>query len=310
MNWITRALSFGEKIKRVLKKRPSKEDIANSDWTSCCKGPILKKDLEENLWVCNSCGKHHRINCRQRFDIIFGKNAYEIIDTPIPAEDPLQWIDTKSYKDRLKSARKKTNQNSAVMIAKGRINGVEITAGAINFDFIGGSVGAAEGEAIIYGVQHAIDNQTPFVFFPCGGGQRMFESPIALANMTRTTLAINELKKNNLPYLVCFTDPTAGGITASFAMLGDIHFAEPGCLIAFAGKRVIQATVKEELSSDFQTSEFVEKHGFVDRIVERKDLKTEISLLLSILLKKDNAVNEKQINETSDNIEPLAKAAS
>ena len=196
------------------------------------------------------------------------------------------------------------------MIAKGRINGVEVTAGAINFEFIGGSVGAAEGEAIIYGVQHAIDNQTPFVFFPCGGGQRMFESPIALANMTRTTLAINELKKNNLPYLVCFTDPTAGGITASFAMLGDIHFAEPGCLIAFAGKRVIQATVKEELSSDFQTSEFVEKHGFVDRIVERKDLKKEISLLLSILLKKDNAVNEKQINETSDNIEPLAKAAS
>ena len=121
---------------------------------------------------------------------------------------------------------------------------------------------------------------------------------------------IRSLKKNKLPYLVCITDPTAGGITASFAMLGDIHFAEPGCLIAFAGKRVIQATVKEELSSDFQTSEFVEKHGFVDRIVERKDLKTEISLLLSILLKKDNAVNEKQINETSDNIEPLAKAAS
>ena len=134
-------------------------------------------------------------------------------DTPIPTEDPLGWVDTKSYKDRLKIARKKTNQNSAVMIAKGRINGVEVTAGAINFEFIGGSVGAAEGEAIIYGVQHAIDNQTPFVFFPCGGGQRMFESPIALANMTRTTLAINELKKNNLPYLVCFTDPTAGGIT-------------------------------------------------------------------------------------------------
>jgi len=104
MNWITKALSFGEKIKKVLKKRPSKEDIANSDWTSCCKGPILKKDLEENLWVCNSCGKHHRINCRQRFDIIFGKNAYEILDTPIPAEDPLEWVDTKSYKERLKSA--------------------------------------------------------------------------------------------------------------------------------------------------------------------------------------------------------------
>ena len=128
----------------------------------------------------------------------------------------------------------------------------------------------------------------------------MFESPIALAGMTRTTLAINELKKNNLPYIVCFTDPTAGGITASFAMLGDIHFAEPGCLIAFAGKRVIQATVKEELDSDFQTSEFVEKHGFVDRVVQRKDIKKEISNILSILLKKDSAVNLENTNETSE----------
>ena len=196
------------------------------------------------------------------------------------------------------------------MIAKGSINGIEITAGAINFEFIGGSVGAAEGEAIIYGVQHAIDNQTPYVFFPCGGGQRMFESPIALANMTRTTLAINELKKNNLPYIVCFTDPTAGGITASFAMLGDIHFAEPGCLIAFAGKRVIQATVKEELSPDFQTSEFVEKHGFVDLITHRKDIKEDVGKILSILLKKNSEVNSENLNETSDNIEPLTKAAS
>ena len=310
MNWLTKAINFGEKIKKVLKKRPSKEEIENSDWTNCCKGPVLKKDLEENFFVCNSCGKHHRITCKQRFDIIFGKNTYQILETPNPAEDPLEWIDTKSYKDRLKTARKKTNQNCAVMIAKGRINGIEITAGAINFEFIGGSVGAAEGEAIIYGVQHAIDNQTPYVFFPCGGGQRMFESPIALANMTRTTLAINELKKNNLPYLVCFTDPTAGGITASFAMLGDIHFAEPGCLIAFAGKRVIQATVKEELSPDFQTAEFVEKHGFVDRVVHRKDLQKEISGLLSILLKKNSEVNSEDINETSDNIETFTKAAS
>tara|TARA_B100001250_G_scaffold369829_1_gene353571 strand:+ start:843 stop:1775 length:933 start_codon:yes stop_codon:yes gene_type:complete len=310
MNWLTKAINFGERIKKVFKKRPSKEEIENSDWTSCCKGPILKKDLEENLWVCNACGKHHRISCRQRFDIFFGKNSYQILETPNPAEDPLEWVDTKSYKDRLKTARKKTNQNCAVMIAKGRVNGIEITAGAINFEFIGGSVGAAEGEAIIYGVQHAIDNQTPYVFFPCGGGQRMFESPIALANMTRTTLAINELKKNKIPYLVCFTDPTAGGITASFAMLGDIHFAEPGCLIAFAGKRVIQATVKEELSPDFQTAEFVEKHGFVDKVVHRKDLQKEIIKLLSILLKKNSEVNLDKLNETSENINSLTKTAS
>jgi len=300
MNWLTKAKNFGEKIKKVLKKRPSKEDMENSDWTSCCKGPVLKKDLEDNLWVCNSCGKHHRISCRQRFDIFFGKNKYEILETPQPSEDPLNWKDTKSYKVRLAQARKKTNQNCAVMIAKGSVNGIQVTAGAINFDFIGGSVGAAEGEAIIYGVQHAIDNQTPYVFFPCGGGQRMFESPIALANMTRTTLAINELKKNNLPYIVCFTDPTAGGITASFAMLGDIHFAENGCLIAFAGKRVIQATVKEELSQDFQTAEFVEKHGFVDKVINRKDLSKEIGGLLDILLKKNSEVKSDNLNETSE----------
>ena len=300
MNWLTKAINFGEKIKKVLKKRASKSEIENSDWTSCCKGPILKKDLEENLWVCNSCGKHHRISCRQRFDVFFGKNRYELLETPIPSEDPLNWKDTKTYKERLKDARKKTGQNSAVMIAKGKINGIDITAGAINFDFIGGSIGSAEGEAIIYGVQHAIDNKTPYVFFPCGGGQRMFESPIALANMTRTTLAVNELKKNNLPYVICFVDPCAGGITASFAMLGDIHFAEVGSLIAFAGKRVIQATVKEELSPDFQTAEFLEKHGFVDKVVHRKDVSNEIGKLLEILLKKNSDVHSESLNETSE----------
>ena len=309
MNWLKKTFRFGEKIKKILRKRATKEEIESSDWTSCCKGPILKKDLEENLWVCNSCGKHHRISCRQRFDIFFGKNSYEILETPIPAEDPLNWEDTKSYKDRLMQARKKTGQNCAVMIAKGEINGIQVTAGAINFDFIGGSVGAAEGEAIIYGVQHAIDNKTPYVFFPCGGGQRMFESPIALANMTRTTLAINELKKNNLPYIVCFVDPCAGGISASFAMLGDIHFAEPGSLIAFAGKRVIQATVKEELPQDFQTAEFVKKHGFVDSVIHRKDLKDQIGTLLSILLKKNSEVNSEE-NETSEtNFETTAEAS-
>ena len=134
MNWLTKIKTFGDKIKRNLQKKfPTKEEIANSDWTSCCKGPILKKDLEENLWVCKSCGKHHRISCRQRFDIFFGKNKYEIIETPIPSEDPLNWIDTKSYKERLIQARKKTSQNCAVMIAKGQINDIQITAGAINF---------------------------------------------------------------------------------------------------------------------------------------------------------------------------------
>ena len=310
MNWITKAIKFGEKIKKVFKKRPSKLEIEHSDWTNCCKGPILKKELEDNLWVCNLCNKHHRISCKKRFDILFGKNNYEILKTPLPSEDPLDWNDTKSYKERLKIAKNKTGQDTAVMIAKGSLDEIEVTMGAINFDFIGGSVGAAEGEAILYGAKYAIESKTPFIFFPCGGGQRMFESPIALANMTRTTIAINELKKNNLPYLVCFTDPTAGGITASFAMLGDIHFAEPGCLIAFAGKRVIQATVKEELSQEFQTAEFVEKHGFVDKVVHRHDIKNQLTKILKILLKTNPESAFKEDNETSENNFKVTKSAS
>ncbi len=311
MNWINKIKKFGESIKRnINKKFPTKSERETSAWTSCCKGPILKTELEENLFVCPHCNKHHRISPKQRFDIIFGKSNYEILKAPIPKDDPLKWIDTKSYKERLRDARNKTNQDCAVIIAKGILDGIELTVGATNFDFIGGSSGAAETEAIIYGVQHAIDNKTPFVFWPCGGGQRMFESPIALAGMTKTTLAINELKKNNLPYLVCFVDPTAGGITASFAMLGDIHFSEPGALIAFAGRRVVQATVKEELPPDFQTAEFLLKHGFVDKIVERKYLAKEIGLLLSILLNKNSGVNSENNEQSSENTITFTKAAS
>ena len=309
MNWIKKTLRFGEKIKKIIRTRVTKDDIASSDWTSCCKGPILKKDLEENLWVCPSCNKHHRINPSQRFDIMFGKNNYEALKTPIPQDDPLNWNDSKSYKDRLKAARKKTGMNCGMMVVNTNIKNVKLTAIASNFDFIGGSIGAAEGEAFLYGIQHAIENTQPFVVFTSGGGMRMMESLISLSQMTRTTLAINELKKNKLPYLVVLTDPTAGGITASYAMLGDLHLAEPGALIAFAGARVIQGTVREELPKGFQRSEYVEKTGFVDLIVERKDLREKIGTLLSILLKKNSAINSSK-NETSEDIRALTKAAS
>jgi acetyl-CoA carboxylase carboxyl transferase subunit beta len=309
MNWIKKTLRFGEKIKKIIKIRASKEEIANSDWTSCCKGPILKKDLEDNLWVCPSCNKHHRINPRQRFDIIFGKNNYEVLKTPIPQDDPLNWSDSRSYKDRLKAARKKTGMNCGMMVVNTNIQNVKLTAIASDFNFVGGSIGAAEGEAFLYGVQHAIENKQSFVVFTAGGGMRMMESLISLSQMTRTTLAINELKKNNLPYIVVLTDPTAGGITASYAMLGDIHLAEPGALIAFAGARVIQGTVREELPDGFQRSEYVEKTGFVDLIVIRKDLREKLGSLLSILLNKNSAINLSE-NETSEHSRTLTKAAS
>jgi acetyl-CoA carboxylase carboxyl transferase subunit beta len=186
---------------------------------------------------------------------------------------------------------------------------VKLTAIASDFNFIGGSIGAAEGEAFLYGIQQAIENQQPFVVFTSGGGMRMMESLISLSQMTRTTLAINELKKNKLPYIVVLTDPTAGGITASYAMLGDIHIAEPGALIAFAGARVIQGTVREELPEGFQRSEYVEKSGFVDLIVERKELREKLGSLLSILLKKNSAINS-STNETSEDSRTLTKAAS
>ena len=309
MNWITKIIKVGEKIKTAINKRVSKEDIEQSDWTSCCRGPILKKDLEQNLWVCPDCNKHHRIRPFQRFDILFGKNNYEIFKTPIPIDDPLNWTDSKPYKERLKAARKKTGMECGMMVACGSINNIKITAVASDFDFLGASMAAAEGEAFLFAIQHALDNQTPFLCISAGGGMRMMESLISLSQMTRTTLAINELKKNNLPYLVCITDPTAGGITASYAMLGDINLAEPGALIAFAGARVIQGTVKEDLPEGFQKSEYVEKTGFVDLIVERKDLKEKIGTLLSILLKKNSVISTEE-NETSENSQSLTRAAS
>jgi len=309
MNWITKIIKAGERIKTAIHKRASKDDIAKSDWTSCCKGPILKKDLEKNLWVCPDCNKHHRIKPNQRFDILFGENNYEVFKTPIPNDDPLDWTDSKSYKDRLKSARKKTGLDCGMMVACGNINNIKITAVASDFDFLGASMASAEGEAFLYAIQHAIENRTPFICVSAGGGMRMMESLISLSQMTRTTLAINELKSNNLLYLVLITDPTAGGITASYAMLGDIHIAEPGSLIAFAGKRVIQGTVNEELPENFQTSEYVQKTGFIDLIVERKDLVEKIGTLLSILLKKNSVINTEE-NETAEDRQSLTRAAS
>jgi len=309
MNWITKIIKAGEKIKTAFHERATKEDIAKSDWTSCCRGPILKKDLEANLWVCPDCNKHHRIKPSQRFDILFGKNNYEIFKTPIPKDDPLGFVDSKSYKDRLKSARKKTGLECSMVVAEGSINQIKITAIASDFDFMGASIGAAEGEAFLYAAQHAIENKQPLLMVATGGGMKMQESLISLSQMTRTTLAINEVKAAGLPYIVLMADPVAGGITASYAMLGDLHIAEPGALIAFAGARVIQGTVKEELPEGFQKSEYVQRTGFIDLIVERKDLSSKIGTLLSILLKQNSVISSEQ-NETSENPQQLSRAAS
>ncbi len=310
MNWLTKLIKAGEKIKTVIRDRASKADIAQSQWTSCCSGPILKKDLEDNLWVCPEpeCNKHHRINPKQRFDILFGKNNYEILSTPLPTDDPISFVDSKPYKERLKEARKKTGLKCSMVVSTGSINNIKITAIASDFNFMGASIGSAEGEAFLYATQHAIENKHPLLVVTQGGGMKMQENLISLSQMTRTTLAVNELKAAGLPYLVLLADPTAGGITASYAMLGDLNLAEPGALVAFAGSRVISGTVKEELPEGFQRSEYLKKTGFVDAIIERKDLSKKIGIILSILLKK-NSINVEEQNLTP-NIDELNKEAS
>ena len=286
MNWITKFIK--PKIKSLFEKKSSKTE--DNLWTTCgCKNLIYKEDLQSNLKCCPKCGSHHKLSCVERFKIFFDNNEYELIETPLPIDDPLKFEDNKKYIDRLKSARKITMQNDAVLIAKGKVKNIEVVVGAQDFRFIGGSFGAASGEAFIAGVQHSIENNLPFIFFSCSGGQRMMESSIALMQMSRTALAVNELKRKNIPYIVVLTDPTTGGVTASWAMLGDILIAEPKATIGFAGRRVIQDTVRETLPEEFQTAEYVKEHGGIDLVIERKYLNSTIGTLLNVLLKKAEA---------------------
>ena len=291
MNWISKFIK--PKIKSLFKKKTSSSE--ETLWLSCkCKNLIYKEDFKSNFYCCIKCGAHHKLSCKDRFQLFFDNGVYEVINSPLPIDDPLEFVDNKKYKDRLRDARKKTGQEDAVLIAKGQVKNIDVTVGAQDFRFIGGSFGAASGEAFITGVQHAINNKTPFIMYACSGGQRMMESSIALMQMTRTTLAINELKKNNLPYIVVLTDPTTGGVTASWGMLGDILIAEPKATIGFAGRRVIQDTVRETLPDEFQTAEYVKDHGGVDLVVERKYLNSTIGTLLSVILKKPETQAKKE----------------
>ena len=298
MNWITKFIK--PKIKSLFRKKSSKID--ENLWTTCgCKNLIYKEDLQSNLKCCPKCGAHHKLSCKERFDIFFDNKEYELIESPLPMDDPLKFEDNKKYIDRLKSARKITQQNDAVLIAKGKVKDINVVVGAQDFRFIGGSFGAASGEAFIAGVQHSIENNMPFIFFSCSGGQRMMESSIALMQMSRTALAVSELKKKNIPYVVVITNPTTGGVTASWAMLGDILIAEPKATIGFAGRRVIQDTVRETLPEEFQTAEYVKDHGGIDLVVERKYLNSTIGTFLSVLLKKaESQVKNEASNVTVD----------
>ncbi len=304
MNWITKFIK--PKIKSLLKKR-SAGDNKIALWTTCeCKNLIYKDELFNNLSVCPNCGFHHKLTCEERFKIFFDNRIeYTILETPMPPDNPLQFP---NYEEKLKKARKKTKQPDAILIADGKLNGMRVTVGAQNFNFIGGAVGAASGEAFIYAVQHAINNKTPFIFFSASGGQKMQEGAIALMQMTRTVLAVNEFKKHNLPYIVVMTNPTTGGASASFAGLGDVAIAEPGATVAFAGARVIKDTIKEELPINFQKSEWVFNFGGIDLICERKNIRSKISTLLSILLKKkEEAISTPDVKSFEEDLQPARK---
>ena len=301
MNWITKFIK--PKIASLFKKKTAESEQVL--WTTCeCKNLIYKEDLQKNLNCCPKCGAHHKLTCVERFEIFFDNKEFSLIPTPLPKDDPINFTDKKKYTDRLKLARKITKQDDAVAISTGKVNDIEVTVGAQDFRFIGGSFGAASGEAFIHGIQHAIDNKNPFIFFSCSGGQRMMESAIALMQMSRTVLAVNELKKNNLPYIVVLTNPTTGGVTASWAMLGDILIGEKGAVIGFAGRRVIQDTVRETLPSEFQSAEWVKDHGGIDLVEDRKNLRNAISALISVLLKKEEA----QANTDESNVVTLSKS--
>ena len=297
MNWITKFIK--PKIKSLFEKKSSK--VAENLWTTCsCKNLIYKEDMSTNLMVCPKCGEHHKLTCKERFEIFFDNKDFELVQTPLPKDDPLEFEDKKKYIDRLKAARKLTGQDDAVLIASGKVQGLDVIVGAQDFRFIGGSLGAASGEAFIAGAQKAIEKNVPYIFFSSSGGARMMESMISLSQMSRSSLAVHELRRKNIPFVSVCCMPTTGGVTASYAMLGDFIISEPGATIGFAGRRVIQDTVKETLPDNFQTSEWARDVGQIDLVVERQYLNSTISTLLKVLLKKAEAQAKQESNVTID----------
>jgi len=293
MSWITKKISeLKLKAKKIFRKMPTLSEMKSSPWISSECGPILKSDLRKNLFRCPKCNKNQRILlAKDRFDVFFGEGKYEIMDIKIDKsmDDPLRWEDNKKYIERLKEARKKTNSNCAVEFAIGKLtNGIEVTCGAISFAHLGGSIGIHEGNTIAIGIDKAIEKKTPLIFFACGGGQRMYESAIALQMMTMTVAKVNEFKETGLPYFSVLVDPCYGGITASFATLGDFLFSESDSKVGFAGQRIIKAQTPSEIIEDsFQSSQSMLQHGFLDALFERDVLNEKIGNLCSILLKKN-----------------------
>ena len=295
MNWINNVVR--PKIQSFLQKRETPENL----WIKCPETGemVFHRDLEQNQWVVPSSGHHMRISSTKRLEFFFDDGAFEKLETPEVAIDPLKFRDERRYTDRLKDAKAKTGMDDAVIVASGLVKGLKITAAVQDFAFIGGSLGMAAGEAIIRGLDHAREAGTPFVLFAASGGARMQEGILSLMQMPRTTAAIRLLKEAGLPYIVVLTNPTTGGVTASYAMLGDIHIAEPGALIGFAGPRVIEQIIREKLPEGFQRSEYLLEHGMVDMVVHRHEIPETVSRICALLM-SEPTVAEQAGEETRD----------
>jgi acetyl-CoA carboxylase carboxyl transferase subunit beta len=277
MSWIDR---IRPGINKLLQKRESPDNLWVKDPET---GDILyKSDLENSQWVTPS-GRHMRIGPELRFRYLFDGESWLAIDTPRVAEDPLKFKDDKKYVDRLKDARLKAGRDDAMSIGYGKIAGSPVVVLVQDFGFMGGSLGMAAGESFIKAAQEAVARNCPMICFTAAGGARMQEGILSLMQMPRTTLAIDGLKRAGLPYIVVLTDPTTGGVTASYAMLGDVHIAEPGALIGFAGPRVIEQTIRQKLPEGFQRSEYLREHGMVDMVVDRRELRDTLGRILGLL---------------------------
>lgn len=280
MNWLTNYVR--PKIKSILGKRDIPENMWLQDPASG--EMVYRKDVEENQFVIPHSGFHMKISPQQRLKHFFDEGKYELLSSPVVAEDPLKFRDEKRYIDRLRTYRNKLGVSDAILAALGTIENLPIVAVVQNFNFMGGSLGMATGEAIVEAFQKACELKQPLVFFTASGGARMQEGVLSLMQMVRTTIAVQKLKDDKLPYIVVLTNPTTGGVTASYAMLGDVHIAEPGAMIGLTGPRVIAQTIREKLPDGFQTSEHLYKHGMVDMIVARPQLKETIARLLRLML--------------------------
>ena len=285
MNWITNSVL--PKIKALVQPK----EVPENFWTKCpnCGEMIFHRQLEDNLQVCPKCNYHLKLAARARLESLFDSSTLNIIELERQKNsDPLKFKDLKKYSDRLKDARTNTKQDDAILIAEGNINGRSTIAAVFSFEFMGGSMGIAVGDAILKSAELAVSKKAPLIIFPASGGARMQEGILSLMQLPRTVIATQIVKEAGLPLIIVLTNPTTGGVTASFAMLGDIHIAEPGAIIGFAGKRVIQETIRESLPEDFQSAEYLLEHGMIDMVVDRHNLKDKISSILSILMDHRN----------------------